>query len=51
MLTGEYDHTGDTIVYGDTDSVYFSAVSALEEGQELDMESAIKLYDHISEHS
>jgi len=49
LFTGKYDHTGDTIVYGDTDSVYFTAVSALEEGQELDMQSAIKLYDHVSE--
>ena len=49
LLTGDYNHTGDTIVYGDTDSVYFTATPALEEGQELDMESAIKLYDHISD--
>ena len=49
MLTGKYDHTGDCMIYGDTDSVYFSAVPALQEGQTLDMESAIKLYDHISD--
>ena len=49
MLTGVYDHTGETIVYGDTDSVYFSATPALPEGEDLDMESAIKLYDHISD--
>ena len=49
MLTGVYDHTGDTIVYGDTDSVYFSAESALPEGEDLDMDSAIALYDHISD--
>jgi len=49
LFTGVYDYTGDTIVYGDTDSVYFSAVPALEEGQELDMESAIALYDHVSD--
>ena len=49
MLTGVYDHTGDTIVYGDTDSVYFTATPALKEGQTLDMESAINLYDHISD--
>jgi DNA polymerase elongation subunit (family B) len=49
MLTGVYDHTGDTIIYGDTDSVYFTAVPALEEGQKLDMDSAIRLYDHISD--
>lgn len=32
-----------------TDSVYFSAVPALPEGTELDMEGAIALYDRISE--
>ncbi len=49
MLTGEYDHEGATVVYGDTDSVYFSAQPALTDGQELDMESAIALYDKISD--
>ena len=49
LLTGKFDHLGDCIIYGDTDSVYFTAVPALPEGQELDMESAIKLYDHISD--
>ncbi|MDA8897500.1 hypothetical protein N9I83_00525 [bacterium] len=49
MLTGVYDHTGETIVYGDTDSVYFSATPALPEGEDLDMDSAIALYDHISD--
>jgi DNA polymerase elongation subunit (family B) len=49
MLTGVYDHTGDTIVYGDTDSVYFTATPALKDGQTLDMDSAIALYDHISD--
>ena len=49
LLTGSYDHVGDTIVYGDTDSVYFTATPALQEGQELDMDSAIRLYDHISQ--
>ena len=49
LLTGIYDHTGETIIYGDTDSVYFTAVPALEEGQELTLDSAVKLYDHISD--
>jgi DNA polymerase elongation subunit (family B) len=49
MFTGEYDHTGDTIVYGDTDSVYFSAVPSLPNDVTLDMQSAITLYDHISD--
>ena len=49
MLTGVYDHTGDCMIYGDTDSVYFSASPALPEGEDLDMDSAIALYDHISD--
>jgi len=49
MFTGTYDHTGDTIIYGDTDSVYFTAVPALPDGTHLDLESAVKLYDHISD--
>ena len=49
MLTGSYDHTGECIIYGDTDSVYFTATPALEPGQELDLDSAVALYDHISD--
>ena len=49
MFTGKYDHTGETIIYGDTDSVYFTAVPALEEGQALDLDSAVALYDHVSD--
>ena len=49
LLTGEYDHTGDTIIYGDTDSVYFTAVPALPDDGGLDMEGAIRLYDTISD--
>ena len=48
MFTGKYDHTGECIIYGDTDSVYFSAVPALPEGEELDLDSAVALYDHVS---
>jgi DNA polymerase elongation subunit (family B) len=29
-ITGKYDHTGDAIIYGDTDSVYFSAWPVLQ---------------------
>lgn len=49
LFTGVYDHVGKTIIYGDTDSVYFSAVPALEADQELDLESAVSLYDHVSD--
>jgi DNA polymerase elongation subunit (family B) len=49
LLTGKYDHQGDCIIYGDTDSVYFSAVPALPADTVLDLEGAVKLYDHISD--
>ena len=49
LLTGKFDHVGDCIIYGDTDSVYFTASPALPTDQELDLESAVKLYDHISD--
>ena len=49
LLTGKYDHVGDCMIYGDTDSVYFSATPALPSDKELDMDSAIALYDHVSD--
>jgi DNA polymerase elongation subunit (family B) len=49
LLTGEYDHEGKCIVYGDTDSCYFTAVPALPPDTELDLESAVHLYDNISD--
>jgi DNA polymerase elongation subunit (family B) len=53
-ITGKYDHTGETIIYGDTDSCYFSAWSVLkkevEEGRmEWSRETCIALYDSIAE--
>jgi DNA polymerase elongation subunit (family B) len=53
-ITGKYDHTGETIIYGDTDSCYFSAWSVLkkevEEGRmEWSKETAIALYDSIAD--
>jgi DNA polymerase elongation subunit (family B) len=54
VITGEYDHVGKSIIYGDTDSVYFSAYSSLKkeiDKNEIpwDKETIIKLYDTISE--
>jgi len=49
LFCGEYDHTGESIIYGDTDSVYFSVVPVMPSDTDLDMESAIKLYDHVSD--
>jgi len=53
-LTGVKDHMGDAIIYGDTDSVYFSAYplfkDQIEKGEiTWTDEKAIELYDAISE--
>jgi len=52
VITGTYDHVGESVIYGDTDSVYFSAYPVLkkeiEEGQiPWTKESVIKLYDQV----
>ena len=53
MIIGIYDHYGSAIVYGDTDSCYFSAYPALKEeiqrGEiEWTKESVIELYDNLA---
>ena len=53
-ITGEYDHVGKSIIYGDTDSCYFSAWPVLKEDVEQgkmawSKESCIQLYDSIAE--
>ena len=54
VITGAYDHRGDSIIYGDTDSVYFSAYKPLQ--KEIDAkqipwerENVIELYDKIAD--
>jgi DNA polymerase elongation subunit (family B) len=54
VITGEYNHTGKAIIYGDTDSAYFSAYATLR--KEIDKkeipwtrDSIIQLYDTIAE--
>jgi DNA polymerase elongation subunit (family B) len=54
LLTGKEDHIGDAIVYGDTDSVYFSAwpmmKSEVESGRaEWTKEIVTALYDNIAD--
>ena len=54
VITGEYDHVGKSVIYGDTDSVYFSAWPVLqddiESGKlEWSAEKAIALYDQVAE--
>ena len=53
-ITGKYDHVGEAIIYGDTDSVYFSAWPAVkadvEAGRmEWNKEIVIQLYDSIAD--
>jgi len=53
-ITGEYDHTGKSIIYGDTDSCYFSAWPMLDkevaEGRmEWSAETCIALYNSIAD--
>jgi len=53
-ITGEYDHVGKSIIYGDTDSCYFSAWPMLEkevaEGRmEWSAETCIALYNSIAD--
>ncbi len=54
IITEKYEHDGDAIVYGDTDSCYFSAYPILKDqidsGQlTWDKDSCIQLYDQIAE--
>ena len=53
-ITGKYDHVGEAIIYGDTDSVYFSAWPVLskevKEGRmEWSKEMCVQLYDSIAD--
>jgi DNA polymerase elongation subunit (family B) len=53
-ITGKYDHIGESIIYGDTDSVYFSAwpliKADVEAGKmEWNKEICVQLYDNISD--
>ena len=53
-ITGKYDHVGDAVIYGDTDSVYFSAYPILKKDidagtMEWNKEICIQLYDAISD--
>ena len=54
VITGEYDHVGKSVIYGDTDSVYFSAYPVLKDEIEAGQipwtkESVITLYDQVAE--
>ena len=54
IFTGSYDHKGDTVIYGDTDSVYFSAYpiykGQIERGEvDWTKDKIIELYDAVAE--
>lgn len=54
IVTGDYDHLGKAIIYGDTDSVYFSAYRVLQKDINngnipWTRESVVQLYDQIGE--
>jgi DNA polymerase elongation subunit (family B) len=54
IITGEYDYEGDSIIYGDTDSCYFSAYNVLKEDIDngnipWDKEAVIELYDKVAD--
>ena len=54
MITGEFDHIGKSIIYGDTDSCYFSAYSTLKtdilkKAIPWDKDIVIQLYNTIAE--
>jgi DNA polymerase elongation subunit (family B) len=53
-ICGHYDHVGEAIIYGDTDSVYFSAWPAIKEEveagrMEWNKEICVQLYDTIAD--
>jgi DNA polymerase elongation subunit (family B) len=54
VITGDYNHVGKAIIYGDTDSAYFSAYTSLK--KEIDKgeipwtkDSVVQLYDTVAE--
>ena len=54
VITGTYDHVGESVIYGDTDSVYFSAYPTLRKEIESGnipwtKENVISLYDQVAD--
>ena len=54
LIVGEYNHIGDAVIYGDTDSCYFSAWPAIRKEVEAgsmtwDKDTVVHLYDQIGE--
>lgn len=53
LVTGKYDHTGETVIYGDTDSAYFSAYKYMQDNNInfdwTNKQAIIDLYDQIAD--
>jgi len=54
IITGEYDHVGKAIIYGDTDSAYFTAYTTLKNEIQKgllpwDKDTVIQLYNTVAE--
>jgi len=54
IITGEYNHVGKSIIYGDTDSAYFSAYPILKKEIDAglipwDRDTVIQLYDTVAD--
>ena len=54
VITGKFDHVGKAVIYGDTDSVYFSAWPVIKDEvasgrMEWNKEICIQLYDNIAD--
>jgi DNA polymerase elongation subunit (family B) len=54
IITGEYNHVGKAVIYGDTDSCYFSAFTTLKKDIEAGnipwtKENVISLYDQVAD--
>jgi DNA polymerase elongation subunit (family B) len=54
VITGDYDHVGKAVIYGDTDSVYFSAYTTLSEEISAgsipwNKDSVVILYDQVAD--
>lgn len=54
VISGDYNHKGKAIIYGDTDSAYFSAYPVMKDQEEFkdfgwDKADVVKLYDQIAD--
>lgn len=54
-ICGVYDHTGDSIIYNDTDSAYFTAMPMINSSPEMKAmwtkDTAIQIYDELAENT